>query len=109
MSRSYALGVAAAVFATFSWALNFLSSYMMGAFGPIDFITLRFIVSGCIGLVMLRIYWPGDPALSRRSILNAGLLGVLGYAVCSGMAALFPAGRATLGELLRILARRAVR
>ena len=49
-------GVAAAVFATFSWALNFLSPYMMGAFGPIDFITLRFIVSGCIGLVMLRIY-----------------------------------------------------
>lgn len=84
MSRSYALGVAAAVFATFSWALNFLSPYMMGAFGPIDFITLRFIVSGCIGLVMLRIYWPGDPVLSRRSILNAGLLGVLGYAVYIG-------------------------
>ncbi|MDB6048257.1 MAG: Integral rane protein [Pseudomonas sp.] len=84
MTRSYVLGVAAAVFATFSWALNFLSPYMMGDFGPVDFITMRFIVSGCIGLVMMCVYWPGEPGLSWHSMVTAGLLGLLGYALYIG-------------------------
>ena len=84
MSKSYVIGIAAAIFATFSWALNFLSPYMMGDFGTVDFITLRFIISGCIGLVVIRVYWPGDPVLSWRSTMMAGLLGVLGYALYIG-------------------------
>lgn len=84
MSKSYVMGVAAAIFATFSWALNFLSPYLMGDYGPVDFITMRFIVSGCIGFVMIYVYWSVDPVLSWRSIFAAGLLGVLGYALYIG-------------------------
>ena len=84
MSKSYVTGVAAAIFATFSWALNFLSPYLMGDYGAVDFITMRFIVSGCIGLVLVHIYWSVGSALTWRSILVAGLLGVLGYAVYIG-------------------------
>lgn len=84
MTRAYVTGVAAAIFATFSWALNFLSPYWMGDFGAVDFITMRFIVSGCIGLVLLRVYWPGEPGLSCYSMAMAGLLGLLGYAFYIG-------------------------
>lgn len=84
MSKSYVMGVAAAIFATFSWALNFLSPYLMGDYGPVDFITMRFIVSGCIGLVMIHIYWSSEPVLTWRSMAVVGLLGVLGYALYIG-------------------------
>lgn len=84
MSKSYAIGVAAAVFATFSWALNFLSPYLMGDFGTFDFITMRFIVSGCIGLIMMYVCWPRDQSLTWRSLLTAGLLGFLGYTLYIG-------------------------
>ncbi|KTC40199.1 MAG: DMT family transporter [Pseudomonas sp.] len=84
MSKSYAIGVAAALFATFSWALNFLSPYLMGDFGTFDFITLRFIVSGAIGLVMLRLYRPGLARLNGRAMTAAALLGVVGYTLYIG-------------------------
>jgi drug/metabolite transporter (DMT)-like permease len=84
MTRSYVIGIAAALFATFSWALNFLSPYLMGDFGAVDFITMRFIVSGCIGLVMVWIYWPDEPGLRWHSMAAAGLLGLLGYALYIG-------------------------
>ncbi|MCU1769836.1 DMT family transporter [Pseudomonas protegens] len=84
MSKSYAIGVAAALFATFSWALNFLSPYLMGDFGTFDFITLRFIVSGAIGLAMLRLYRAGLARLNGRTMATAALLGVVGYTLYIG-------------------------
>lgn len=67
---------------------------------------LPFVLGAHLAVGML---WAVKPHLPANPVVSLVLAGVLGYAVCSGMAALFPAGRATLGELLRILARRAVR
>lgn len=83
MNVSVVVGVFFAVFATFSWALNFISPYVTGDYTAYDFVSVRFLFSGIIGAAF--IYYSDLSGLGRGDILRGfclGLLGYVGYIAC---------------------------
>ena len=76
---SLSVGVAAAVFATFSWALNFIMPYVLGAYSAYDFISLRFLFSGLIGAVFVIHYRRQVSQLRLEQVVLALWLGIVGY------------------------------
>lgn len=79
MKTPLALGVLAAIFATFSWALNFVTPYVTGGYTAYDFISLRFLFSGAIGVVFILVYRAEVFGLGWRDVLLAFCLGFIGY------------------------------
>jgi drug/metabolite transporter (DMT)-like permease len=80
MSATFTLGLLAALFATFSWALNFVSPYLTQSYNAYDFICTRFIFSGLIGLLFLVRYRERLCTLGLGDVLCAFTLGFIGYA-----------------------------
>ncbi|MCK0744665.1 DMT family transporter [Chromohalobacter nigrandesensis] len=79
MSTSFLLGLLAALFATLSWALNFISPYVVGPYSNYDFIVARFVIAGAVGAVFIFKYRQGLRGVSVVKMFFAMSMGVLGY------------------------------
>lgn len=78
-------GVALAVVATLSWALNFVAPYVTGAYSIYDFMIVRFLIAGTLGMGVLVFYRARLRRLSREQQLlgaSLGIIGYLGYSTC---------------------------
>lgn len=78
-------GVALAVVATLSWALNFVAPYVTGAYSIYDLMTVRFLIAGTVGVGVLVLYRAELRRLSgEQQVLGAslGVIGYLGYSTC---------------------------
>jgi len=73
------IGVVAAVFATFSWSLNFLSPYVTGHYSAYDFIGVRFVFAGALGLLFVATHWTQVCRLRVGEMALAFCLGMVGY------------------------------
>ncbi|WP_174875250.1 DMT family transporter [Vogesella oryzae] len=73
------LGVIAAVFAAFSWSLNFVAPYVLGPYSIYDLAVCRFLMSGLMGLVILYVLRKTAPQLGLLDWFVAGWLGFVGY------------------------------
>ncbi|MCZ4072088.1 DMT family transporter [Agrobacterium sp. LMR679] len=73
------IGIAAAIFATFSWSLNFLSPYVLQGYTSFDFVTVRFIFCGVIGGVIVYLNRKRLKGVSVWNVVLAGILGLIGY------------------------------
>lgn len=79
MSSAFLFGLLAALFATLSWALNFISPYVTGPYGNYDFIVARFFVAGAIGAILVVRYRQDLRSIGLLKILFSMCMGVLGY------------------------------
>lgn len=52
MQAQFLIGVLAAVFAAFSWSLNFVAPYVLGPYSIYDLAVARFLISGVLGLLL---------------------------------------------------------
>ncbi|MFY1667581.1 DMT family transporter [Pseudomonas sp. Pseu.R1] len=72
-------GVGFATLATLSWACNFISPYVLGEYSIQDFMLVRFMMAGLMGLLLLPLYRAQLRGLRPRQWLTGMGLGVLGY------------------------------
>ncbi|MFC6338282.1 EamA/RhaT family transporter [Pseudomonas sp. CCM 7891] len=72
-------GVALAVVATLSWALNFVAPYVTGAYSLYDLLIVRFLMAGTLGAGVVVLYRSHLRLLRRNQQLLAASLGVIGY------------------------------
>lgn len=79
MSGAFLLGLLAALFATLSWALNFISPYVTGPYSNYDFIVARFTIAGVIGALIVLKHRQGLHAINAAKILFSMSMGVVGY------------------------------
>ncbi|MDR8400404.1 DMT family transporter [Paraburkholderia sp. USG1] len=79
MSKQWLVGVTAAVFAAFSWSLNFVAPYILGPYSIYDLAVCRFAISGLIGLVLLQKLRGRGSRLALHDWLVAAWLGFVGY------------------------------
>ncbi|MBD1587544.1 EamA/RhaT family transporter [Pseudomonas sp. C2L12B] len=107
-----AIGVGFAVLATFCWGLNFIVPYVPGRYSVFDFLAIRFMVVGALGIAwgfsqraaIRGLAWP-----LRRLGLALGAIGYFGYALCTACAielsgpVLMPAFVAAVPVLLALL------
>ncbi len=87
-----AAGIACAVFATLSWALNFIAPYVSGAYSLFDLLALRFLLAGLIGGVLLLVHHRQLTFIrpwQRGLGLSLGVMGYLGYSACIAGGILF--------------------
>lgn len=78
-------GVALAVVATLSWALNFVAPYVTGAYSIYDLMIVRFLIAGTLGMGVMVFYRARLRRLSREQQLlgaSLGIIGYLGYSTC---------------------------
>ncbi|MEN2397535.1 DMT family transporter [Pseudomonas halotolerans] len=78
-------GVALAVVATLSWALNFIAPYVTGAYSIYDLMIVRFLIAGTLGAGVMMFYRARLRRLSREQQLlgaSLGVIGYLGYSTC---------------------------
>lgn len=78
-------GVALAVVATLSWALNFVAPYVTGAYSIYDLMIVRFLIAGTLGVGVMVFYRARLRRLSREQQLlgaSLGIIGYLGYSTC---------------------------
>ncbi|WP_417691970.1 DMT family transporter [Pseudomonas sp.] len=78
-------GVALAVVATLSWALNFVAPYVTGAYSIYDLMIVRFLIAGTLGVGVMVLYRARLRRLSREQQLlgaSLGIIGYLGYSTC---------------------------
>src|SRR5579863_2245681 len=73
------LGIAAAIFATFAWAMNFVVPFVVGKYTIFDIALLRFSVSALVGAGILVIRRDETLRLSARDWVTASWLAFLGY------------------------------
>ncbi|MFM0132759.1 hypothetical protein [Paraburkholderia sediminicola] len=52
MQRHSMIGILAAVFAAFSWSLNFAAPYIVGPYSIYDLAVTRFLLSGMLGVAL---------------------------------------------------------
>lgn len=72
-------GLALAIVATLSWALNFIAPYVTGAYSIHDLLIVRFLIAGALGLGVVLLYRAQLRRLRRNQVLLAASLGVIGY------------------------------
>ena len=85
-------GVALAVVATLSWALNFIVPYIKGAYTIFDLMVIRFLIAGGVGVGIMVICRAQLKYLSHNQQLLAaslGLVGYLGYSACIAAGVMF--------------------
>lgn len=68
-----------AVIATLGWALNFIAPYITGAYSLYDFMLIRFLIAGVLGLSVVALCRAQLSTLCRSQALSAAGLGVIGY------------------------------
>ncbi len=79
MNKSILIGVAAALFAAFVWALNFVVPFVIGDYSIFDFALFRFVISGALGFCFLVFRWDMVRSLKSGDWLMAFWLGFIGY------------------------------
>jgi drug/metabolite transporter (DMT)-like permease len=72
-------GVGFAVLATLSWACNFIAPYVLQGYSIADFMLVRFMMAGVLGVLLLPLYRSQLRGLRPRQWLIGMALGVLGY------------------------------
>lgn len=86
------LGVFLAVVATLSWALNFITPYVTGAYTLYDLMIVRFLIAGALGIGVALLYRAELRRLGPRQWLVAaglGFIGYLGYSACIAAGIIF--------------------
>ena len=73
------IGVALAVVATLSWALNFVAPYVTGAYSLYDLMAIRFLIAGGLGAAVVLFCRAQLRLLRRHQQCLAAGLGVIGY------------------------------
>lgn len=79
MNVSIWIGILAALFAAFVWALNFIVPFVIGPYSVFDFALIRFVVAGLICLAYIVARHGTVRSLSPQDWLLALWLGILGY------------------------------
>lgn len=85
-------GVPLAVVATLSWALNFISPYVTGAYTLYDLMLVRFLIAGLLGVGVVMLYRTQLRLLGRAQLLlgaSLGVIGYLGYSLCIAAGVIF--------------------
>ena len=72
-------GIAAAIFASFTWSMNFVAPFVVGNYSIFDLAACRFLLSGLIGMVILIASAHLCRGLTLRDWFVAGGLGFIGY------------------------------
>jgi drug/metabolite transporter (DMT)-like permease len=72
-------GVAFAVLATLSWACNFIAPYVLQGYSIQDFMLVRFMMAGALGVLLLPLYRSQLRGLRPRQWITGMGLGALGY------------------------------
>jgi drug/metabolite transporter (DMT)-like permease len=80
LQKSSVLGLFAAIFATFSWSLNFIAPYLMAGYTAFDAIVSRYLFCGLLGLAILWSHRRSLASIGLQDALVAAALGILGYA-----------------------------
>jgi drug/metabolite transporter (DMT)-like permease len=79
MEKRLVLGIAAAIFAAFSWSLGFVAPYVIGPYSIYDLAVCRFVLSGVFALAILLVT-PGQlRGLGAMDWIVAAWLGLIGY------------------------------
>lgn len=73
------IGIAAALFAAFTWSLNFLAPMVVGSYTIYDLAACRFIFSSLLGLGIIFINHPACKGLTLNDWLTTFWLGFIGY------------------------------
>jgi len=79
MGSSVFVGLLAALFAAFVWALNFIVPFVIGRYSVFDLALIRFTVTGLICLAFILARQHEVRALTVRDWLLTLWLGVIGY------------------------------
>ncbi|WP_321945128.1 DMT family transporter [Paraburkholderia sp. J10-1] len=79
MQAQFLIGVAAAVFAAFSWSLNFVAPYVVGPYTIYDMAVTRFLLSGILGLLLFVAVKDQGARTATGDWLVAAWLGFVGY------------------------------
>ncbi|MFS3136048.1 DMT family transporter [Gluconacetobacter sacchari] len=79
MNTRLKTGVTAALFAAFTWSLNFISPFLIGNYSLGDLATVRFFFSGLIGVVILVLHRDLYRRLTLSDWLVTAGLGFIGY------------------------------
>ncbi|WP_321913243.1 DMT family transporter [Paraburkholderia sp. J11-2] len=79
MQAQFLIGVAAAVFAAFSWSLNFVAPYVVGPYTIYDMAVTRFLLSGILGLLLFVAVKDRGARTATGDWLVAAWLGFVGY------------------------------
>jgi drug/metabolite transporter (DMT)-like permease len=86
------VGLALAVVATLSWALNFIAPYVTGAYTIYDLMIVRFLIAGALGLGVVLLYRARLWLLRLDQMFLAaglGVIGYLGYSACIAAGIIF--------------------
>lgn len=84
-AHPFALGVFFAVFATLCWGSNFIVPYVTGSYSIFDFLAVKFMIVGVVGVVWTIVERANVQGLTfpmRMIALALGAIGYLGYSVC---------------------------
>ncbi|WP_321882864.1 DMT family transporter [Paraburkholderia bannensis] len=79
MQAQFLIGVLAAVFAAFSWSLNFVAPYVVGPYSIYDLAVTRFLISGVLGLLLFCAVRNRGARTTARDWMVAAWLGFVGY------------------------------
>jgi drug/metabolite transporter (DMT)-like permease len=85
-------GVALAIVATLSWALNFVAPYVTGAYSIYDLLIIRFLIAGALGVAVVVLCRTRLRLVPRNQQLLAaclGMIGYLGYSACIAAGVIF--------------------
>jgi drug/metabolite transporter (DMT)-like permease len=73
------IGILAAIFAAFSWSLNFIAPYVTGAYSIYDLAVCRYLISGALGLAILFALRGSGRRLTFTDWIVAAWLSLIGY------------------------------
>lgn len=84
-TQPFALGVFFSVFATLCWSSNFIVPYITGNYSIFDFMVVKFVFVGIVGIVWIiveRANVKGMTLRMRTMALGLGAIGYFGYSIC---------------------------
>ncbi|MFM9384463.1 DMT family transporter [Pseudomonas sp. UV AK001] len=73
------IGIAAALFAAFTWSLNFLAPMVVGSYSIYDLAACRFLISSLLGFGIILINYSACKGLTLNDWLTTCWLGFIGY------------------------------
>lgn len=76
---AYSLGVIAALFAAFTWSLNFLAPMVVGGYSIYDLAVCRFIISSLLGIGIILVNHSSCKGLTLNDWLTTLWLSFIGY------------------------------
>lgn len=79
MNAPSATGIAAAIFASLTWSMNFVAPFLIGDYSIFDLAACRFLFSGLFGIVFLMVSADICRGLTLQDWLAAAGLGFVGY------------------------------